>query len=142
MGGQIQPIKKIVRQASTRIDHERDEFAQTLGITGTRMSVIDFLSNQENNSASQNAIEQEFNIQRSTTTVMLQRMEKRELVERIASPTDRRQKMVKLTEKAQVLVAQIHEYMKNDDINLRKQFTNRELEITRRVLLIIKNGKY
>lgn len=138
----MEPIKKIVRQASTQIDRERDRFAQKLGITGTQMSVIDFLSNQPDYLASQNEIEHEFDIQRSTTTIMLQRMEKHELVRRISSKKDKRQKMVKLTTKSYDLVDQIREYMTNDDLNLRKQFSDKELKITRKVLMIIKNGKY
>lgn len=136
----MEPIKKIVKQAATQIERERDQFAASLNITGTQMSVIDFLSNMPNYTASQNEIEQEFDIRRSTTTIMLQRMEKRGLIERIPSPDDKRQKLVKLTEKAQTLVRKIHEYMEQDDIKLMVNFTNEELEITRKVLNLIKNG--
>lgn len=136
----MEPIKKIVKQATTQIERERDHFAASLNITGTQMSAIDFLSHMPNYTASQNEIEREFDIRRSTTTIMLQRMEKRGLIERIASPNDKRQKLVKLTEKAQTLVEKIHEYMKQDDLKLRANFTNEELEITRKVLELIKNG--
>ena len=136
----MEPIKKLVKQATTQIERERDHFAASLNITGTQMYVIDFLSNMLNYTASQNEIEQEFDIRRSTTTIMVQRMEKRGLVERIASPNDKRQKLVKLTEKAQALVQKIHEYMKQDDLKLRANFTDEELEMTRKVLNVIKNG--
>ena len=136
----MEPIKKLVKQATTQIERERDHFAVSLNITGTQMSVIDFLSNMLNYTASQNEIEQEFDIRRSTTTIMVQRMEKRGLIERIASPDDKRQKLVKLTQKAQALVPKIHEYMKQDDLKLRANFTDEELEITRKVLNVIKNG--
>lgn len=137
----MEPIKKTVRQVSTQIDRERDQFAMTLGITGTQMSVIDFLSNQTENSASQNQIEHEFEIQRSTTTIMLQRMEKRELIRRVVNKNDKRQKKVQLTEKAEKLVKQIHQYMKNDDLALRKNFSEEELETARKVLNYIKDGQ-
>lgn len=136
----MEPIKKLVKQAITQIERERDHFATSLNITGTQMSVIDYLSNMSNYTASQNEIEQEFDIRRSTTTIMVQRMEKRGLIERIASPDDKRQKLVKLTQKAQALVQKIHEYMKQDDLKLRANFTDEELEITRKVLNVIKNG--
>lgn len=136
----MEPIKKLVKQAITQIERERDHFATSLNITGTQMSVIDYLSNMPNHTASQNEIEQEFDIRRSTTTIMVQRMEKRGLIERIASPDDKRQKLVKLTQKAQALVQKIHEYMKQDDLKLRANFTDEELEITRKVLNVIKNG--
>lgn len=136
----MEPIKKLVKQATTQIERERDHFAASLNITGKQMSVIDFLSNVPDYTASQNEVEQEFDIRRSTTTIMVQRMEKRGLVERIASPNDKRQKLVKLTDKSQTLVQKIHEYMKQDNIKLRANFTDEELEITRKVLNVIKNG--
>lgn len=136
----MEPIKKIVHQASTQIDRERDNFAATLGITGTQMSVIDFLSNQVDYLASQNDIEHEFDIQRSTTTIMLQRMEKHGLIKRVINKKDRRKKQVQLTDKSQDLVNQIHQYMKNDDLKFRQNFSKEELAITRKVLERIKNG--
>ena len=92
----MEPIKKLVKQAITQIERERDHFATSLNITGTQMSVIDYLSNMPNYTASQNEIEQEFDIR--------------------------------------------HEYMKQDDLKLRANFTDEELEITRKVLNVIKNG--
>ena len=136
----MEPIKKLVKQAITQIERERDHFATSLNITGTQMSVIDYLSNMPNYTASQNEIEQEFDIRRSTTTIMVRRMEKRGLIERIASPDDKRQKLVNLTQKAQALVQKIHEYMKQDELKLRANFTDEEVEITRKVLNVIKNG--
>lgn len=41
----MEPIKKLVKQAITQIEQERDHFATSLNITGTQMSVIDYLSN-------------------------------------------------------------------------------------------------
>lgn len=67
----MEPIKKLVKQAITQIERERDHFATSLNITGTQMSVIDYLSNMPNYTASQNEIEQEFDIRRSTTTIMV-----------------------------------------------------------------------
>lgn len=44
----MEPIKKLVKQATTQIERERNHFAASLNITGTQMSVIDFLSNMPN----------------------------------------------------------------------------------------------
>ncbi len=137
----IDPIKKLIKQADTQIDREREHFANGLGITGVQMSVIDFLSNQKDNAADQHAIEHEFDIQRSTTTVMLQRMEKNHLVERIIDPQDKRKKKVKLTPKAVGLVKKIKLYMKNDDEKVLSHFSTSEIEAAKKVLNFIKKGE-
>ncbi|EEJ72762.1 MarR family winged helix-turn-helix transcriptional regulator [Lactobacillus ultunensis] len=134
----MEPVKKLVKQAGVRIDQLREERAKRFGITGVQFSVIDFLANQKNNAASQTAIENEFEIQRSTTTIMLQRMEKRNLIQRIVDPTDKRKKMVQLTEKSLSLVPKIQRTIKNDDLDLLQYFSKEELEITKRVLNFIK----
>ena len=136
----MEPIKKLVTKAAVQILHERDNYARSLGITGTQMSVIDFLSNQPLFQASQNEIEHEFDIQRSTTTIMVQRMEKRGLVERIVNVNDKRQKLVKLTPKAAELVDKIHQYMKQDDLSLRQKLNQRDIKVAMKVLEVIKNG--
>lgn len=135
------PIKKLIKQAATQIDRERDRFAGSLGITGVQMSVIDFLSNQKNNAAAQRDIEHEFDIQRSTTTVMLQRMEKNHLVERVVDPRDKRKKKVKLTDKAIALVKKIKQYMKEDDQQVLSNFSASEIEAAKKVLNLIKKGE-
>lgn len=134
----MEPVKKLVKQAGVRIDQLREERAKRFGITGVQFSVIDFLANQKNNAASQTAIENEFEIQRSTTTIMLQRMEKRDLIQRIVDPKDKRKKMVQLTEKSLSLVPKIQRTIKNDDLDLLQYFSKEELEITKKVLNFIR----
>lgn len=111
----METLKKLIKQATTQIDRERENFANSLGVTGVQMSVIDFLSNHQNNLASQNEIEHEFNIKRSTTTIMLQRMEKRGLIVRVDDPKDKRKKQAQLTESALKIVPKIRQYMKQDN---------------------------
>lgn len=136
----MEPIKKLVKQATTQIERERDAFAHSLGITGGQMSVIDFLANQPGHASRQRAIEHEFGIKRSTTTIMVQRMEKRQLIERVSAPTDKRQKLVKLLPAAEKLIPKIRTYMVNDDQKLRAHFTDDELAIVERVLTFIRKG--
>lgn len=133
----MEPIKKIITQANTQINHERDQFARTLGITGIQMSVIDFIGNNKRQ-VSQQAIEQEFGIRRSTTTIMIKRMENHRLVEQVADPNDKRKKLVKLLPKAIKLIEPIKKFMKNDDLQIRQKFSDEELAITRKVLTYIR----
>lgn len=136
----VKPIKMLIKQANVQANRERNEFAKTLGITGVQMSVIDFLANQEDNSAFQSAIEHELDIRRSTTTVLIQRMEKRGLVQRIAVPEDKRKKKVKLTAKSAKLVNKIRQFVKNDDLKLLANFTDEEIMYTKKVLEFVRTG--
>lgn len=135
------PIKMLIKQANVQANRERNEFAKTLGITGVQMSVIDFLANQKGNSAFQHDIERELDIRRSTTTVLIQRMERSGLVKRVVALNDKRKKKVQLTSKALSLVEQIKEYVKNDDLELLSHFSEEEIQNTVKVLEFIKIGE-
>lgn len=90
-------IGRLIKQADISLTRQMNDLARQNDLTGTQMNVIDFLSRQENVAADQQAIEHEFNIRRSTTTIVLQRMEKRDLIQRIVDPDDRRKRQVQLT---------------------------------------------
>lgn len=137
----MEPLKKLIKQAATQIDRERDNFASSLGVTGVQMSVIDFLSNHENNSASQNEIEQEFNIKRSTTTIMLQRMEKHGLVTRIDDAKDKRKKHAQLTKKSLELVPKIKQYMKQDNEEVVEKLSATDITVITSFLESIREGR-
>lgn len=136
----MEPIKKLVKQASVQVDRERDAFARSLGITGAQLSTIDFLSNQKNNSADQNAIEHEFGIKRSTTTIMLQRMEKHGLIQRITDSHDKRRKKVQLTSKSLELVEPIKNNIAQEDKKFLGEISPQERKIVTKILEMIIDG--
>lgn len=136
----MEPLKKLIKQATTQIDRERERFASTLNITGVQMTVIDFLSNHENNQASQNEIEHEFNIQRSTTTIMLQRMEKSGLIARLSDSHDKRKKLAQLTKKSLMLVSKIKEYMKQDNEEVLRNLSSDDIKVISLFLKNVRDG--
>lgn len=137
----METLKKLIKQATTQIDRECENFANSLGVTGVQMSVIDFLSNHQNNLASQNEIEHEFNIKRSTTTIMLQRMEKRGLIVRVDDPKDKRKKQAQLTESALKIVPKIRQYMKQDNEEVLDNLSMKDVNTITAFLRGIKEGK-
>ena len=137
----METLKKLIKQATTQIDRERENFANSLGVTSVQMSVIDFLSNHQNNLASQNEIEHEFNIKRSTTTIMLQRMEKRGLIVRVDDPKDKRKKQAQLTESALKIVPKIRQYMKQDNEEVLDNLSMKDVNTITAFLRSIKEGK-
>ena len=131
-------IGRLVKQADISLTRQMNDFARQNDLTGNQMNIIDFLSRQENMAADQQAIEHEFNIRRSTTTIVLQRMEKRGLIQRIVDPHDRRRRQVQLTPTARQLVPVVHNYIKEQERRLTSRFTAQELATTARVLKYIK----
>lgn len=136
----MEPIKKVIKQSSVQIDRERETFANTLGINGVQMTTLDFISNHQNQTVSQHEIEKKLDLKRSTVTIMIQRMEKRDLVKRVTNAVDKRQKDVSLTTKSKSFIPKIKDYMRQDDRKVRSHFTQAEINTALKVLKFVKNG--
>lgn len=133
-------IGRLIKQADISLTRQMNNLARQNNLTGNQMNIIDYLSRQENMATDQQAIEHEFNIRRSTTTIILQRMEKRGLVQRITDPHDRRRRQVQLTAIARELVPVVKDYIRKQEGLLTSQFSPAELIITARVLKYIKEA--
>ena len=127
-------IGRLIKQANNAMNQEMNAFAQQYGLTGTQMSIIDFLSYFPGNSCDQHQIENEFGIKRSTTTVLLQRMAKKNLIERYPSPEDRRQKIVTLTAEGQKLSSDVSAYITQYEEKLKADFSEQDLSKIKRFL--------
>ncbi|WP_293693934.1 MULTISPECIES: MarR family transcriptional regulator [unclassified Streptococcus] len=127
-------IGRLVKKASNQLGREFDQFAKPFDLTGMQMSIIDFISYGLKEEYFQQDIEKEFNIQRSTTTVLLQRMEKKGLIYRQVSQKDARQKSVHLTQKAQDLVAECRSYFQLQEKELEERFSEDEIAIFEKIL--------
>lgn len=125
---------RLLKIASNQMTRDLDRFADQYGLTGTQMSIIDYLSRHPQAEVKQHDLEQEFNIQRSTTTVLLQRMEKKGLIIRQTSATDSRQKAVALTAAAAKLSQAFAGYMVQEEQDLAKNFSPDELALFERFL--------
>ena len=89
---------RLIRLASNKMVQQMDAYARDYGLTGTQISILDFLANVQG-VCLQRDIEVEFNIRRSTATVLLQRMQARDLVVLARFAGDGRQKQISLTTK-------------------------------------------
>ena len=130
---------RLLKQANNNLMRHFDQFAKQFDLTGNQMAIIDFITNHENEEIFQRDIEQEFEIQRSTTTVLLQRMEKKGLIERQISATDARQKSVKLTEKAVSFASACQDYLRKEEEEFSQQFLAEDRRIFRTILVHYKN---
>ena len=129
---------RLLKQANNNMMRHFDQFAKQFGLTGNQMAVIDFIMNHEKQEIFQRDIEHEFNIQRSTTTVLLQRMEKKGLIERHTSSKDARQKAVVLTDKAVKIASACQTYLRAEE-EFAQQFSAEEREIFLNILQHYRN---
>lgn len=102
------------------------------------MAIIDFITNHVKHEVFQGDIEHEFDIQRSTT-VLLQRMEKKGLIERHTSSKDARQKAVVLTDKAVKIASACQSYLRKEEEEFAQQFSAKEREVFLKILQHYRN---
>ena len=90
--------------------------------------VIDYLYDNQDHDVFQRDLERKFSIRRSTVTVILQLMEKNELIVRQSVDYDARLKKLQLTDKA----IEMHKLISNDIVELentlRKGISEKELD--------------
>ena len=130
---------RLLKQANNNMMRHFDQFARQYDLTGNQMAVIDFITNHADQEVFQRDIEHEFEIQRSTTTVLLQRMEKKGLIERHTSSKDARQKAVVLTDKALSIASACQSYLRKEEEEFAQQFSAKEREVFLKILQHYRN---
>lgn len=123
---------KRIKRAANLMSRSMDAYASQYGLTGTQMSIIDFLGEAQNHS--QRDIEMEFDIRPSTTTKILQRMEASGLVAIKRDPRDGRQRIIALTAKARGLQTAVRAYINDQQTAMERRFDQRDLAAFDRVL--------
>ena len=123
---------KRIKRAANLMSRSMDAYATKYGLTGTQMSIIDFLGETQNHS--QRDIEMEFDIRPSTTTKILQRMEASGLVAIKRDPRDGRQRIIALTTKARGLQTAMQAYINDQQTAMERRFYQRDLATFDRVL--------
>ena len=124
---------RLLKQANNNMMRHFDQFARQYDLTGNQMAVIDFITNHVDQEVFQRDIEHEFEIQRSTTTVLLQRME------RHTSSKDARQKAVVLTDKALNIASACQSYLRKEEEEFAQQFSAKEREVFLKILQHYRN---
>jgi DNA-binding MarR family transcriptional regulator len=116
-------IGKLLKKASVRLSRDLTNFGADYDVTGSQMMVLDYLSDHVGEPISQKDIEREFDIQKSTVSTLLQRMEKKGLIARTTSPEDTRTKLVTMTDLGKPYVDIVKQYSVDKSRELLKGFT-------------------
>lgn len=127
-------LGRLLKIASNKMSTRFDIFAKKYDLTGTQMTIIDYLSRNKNKEVLQRDLESEFNIKSSTATVLLQRMEIKKLLYRKVSGKDSRQKCLKLTKKANKLETIILSYMDSDQSQMTSGLNKEEVVFLEKIL--------
>lgn len=134
-------IGQLIKSAMNTINNDLNRFANQYGLTGTQMAIIDFINRHPTHTVNQHALEVEFNVRRSTITVILKRMSDHQLVKRFGSSTDRRQKVVQLTAKGEKLAPIVQDYIQHHDQHLLDGYSVDQVQLFRRMLIHISRGE-
>ncbi|KGH56554.1 transcriptional regulator [Oenococcus oeni S25] len=127
-------LGRLLKIASNQMSTRFDIFAKKYDLTGTQMTIIDYLSCNKNKEVLQRDLESEFSIKSSTATVLLQRMEIKKLLYRKVSGKDSRQKCLKLTKKANKLETIILSYMDSDQSQMTSGLNKEEVVFLEKIL--------
>ncbi|MFC4770940.1 MarR family winged helix-turn-helix transcriptional regulator [Enterococcus hermanniensis] len=119
-------VGREIKRAVNQMDKAMDAYARSFDLTGVQLSIIHMLSERKQQNVLQRDIEQEFNIQRSTATVILQRMEKKGLIQRKKANQDARQKQVMLTPTALAFEKSAAEYIDGQQALIEQRFTEQQ----------------
>ena len=130
---------RLLKQANNNMMRHFDQFAKQYDLTGNQMSIIDFITNHADQEIFQRDIEHEFEIQRATPPVLLQRMEKKGLIQRHTSSKDARQKAVVLTDKALNIASACQSYLRKEEEEFVQLFSAEERDIFFKILQYYRN---
>ncbi|MDF7638664.1 MarR family winged helix-turn-helix transcriptional regulator [Lactobacillus sp. ESL0791] len=93
-----------LQRAQNTFNRNVDHYAKTLGLTGTQMVIIQYLSSvPKEHKVYQRDIEREFNIRKSTATNILKLLEQKDLIAKKTDGHDSRLKEITLTARAEVI---------------------------------------
>ena len=101
-----------LQRVQNTFNRNADHYARKIGLTGTQMLIIEYLSSfAQNKPIYQKDIEHEFNIRKSTATNVLHLMAEKDLITKKVDPHDTRLKEIILTPKAVNLEEKISNYV-------------------------------
>lgn len=114
----------MIKQANNALSRDADHYAKTIGLTGMQISVINFIADHEQTQTIfQRDLEQEFNIRKATSSSLVTKMVKADLLVRVPTQYDARYKRLLLTPKARQLAAQIEQFFQKSEQRMAQLLT-------------------
>ena len=131
----------IIHKVDNQIKREIDQIACKHGLTGIQSFFLKCIyDNVENGDVFQKDLEKEFDLKRSSVSLLLNNMEKSDLIQRVPVAEDARLKKIILTEKAMILNEKISMAINSVENKLSENITLEEINVFYRVLDKIRNN--
>lgn len=133
-GGNVKDIEHGVGFYARIIHHQLNRNAEknmrTLDLTRTQFEVLHFLeyAHKKGKQVMQKDIEEAFHISNPTVSVILNRLEQKNLIERVQGENDRRVRYIKLTPRADEFSRQLGDDIRNYEKKLLEGLSPEEIE--------------
>lgn len=133
-------IKCMDNMISRHIINKAKDLEMTFTLTPVQFKILHYLFKNEGEVIYQNDIEKLIESRRSTTSGILNTMEKNNLIKRVASKTDARKKQIVLTPYCKEYYNKMLKQRQIFEAKLKKNITNEELETFFKVTEKIKSN--
>lgn len=121
-------IAVMIKIASLEFDKLSNQILSKYDLTSSQFRVLKYLLNKPELSVRQIDIERFFSMTNPTVTGILQNLEKKELIERVANPSDCRSKVIRLTKKVYQRKEELLQIGNDLEMNFTKNLNEEEKE--------------
>ena len=123
-----------IKRISEYIESDANRALEQYGITCSQARVLSYLIKRQDKTTIQKDIENYFEIKHPTVIGILQRMEAKGLIVSSVDPSDKRQKIITLTDSAFELEKTIADHVEDAEQRMAEGMTKEELETIKQLL--------
>lgn len=123
-----------IKRISEYIESDANRALEQYGITCSQARVLTFLLKRQDKTTIQKDIENYYEIKHPTVIGILQRMEAKGLIVSSVDPSDKRQKIITLTDSAFELEKTIADHVEDAEQRMAEGMTEEELETIKQLL--------
>ena len=131
-------IAILIKRVSLVIEKISNQILAPYDLTHTQFKILMFLYHNPDKSVRQADVEARFSLTNPTVTGIIQNLEKKNLVQRVENPNDKRSKLLALTEQARAMETKMNELSGLREQEITKNLTDDECEqlkaLLRRIL--------
>lgn len=119
-------IAILLKKTALVVEKISNRMLSPYGLTHTQFKILMMLYHQPDKSVRQADIEEHFSMTNPTVTGIIQNLEKKNLVQRIENPRDKRSKLLALTESAREMEAEMHQLSELREQQITEKLTDEE----------------
>lgn len=134
-------IAILIKKTALVVEKISNRMLVPYDLTHTQFKILMMLYHNRDKEIRQADIEADFSMTNPTVTGIIQNLEKKNLVRRVANPKDKRSKVLVLTERAYQMEPEMKELAKQRESQITKNLTEEECDLLADLLKkILENG--